>query len=376
MAILSGGTQYYGGGKDTYGAIILPYTPKIFTPIVDPKSKTSLMGKLKSGLKKAPSTIKNAIKNPSQTFKKMAKYVKDNRTEMINFATNLELTSKFSGIAVAQALVNGKVTSKEALDYLFMGFAPALGVTASAMGYSGIVQMKDALFNGSIDVGGLVSGFTKAQKSIVDLKDQLKGKTSQSKGNVIEFDLTISHSESYTSETPDRRVENGNTLSETVHNLPPTFDVSVALQDGKRYTHGEIRAIFTELREKKVPIKLALGDEIFEDLILTGFNPTNDCTKSGMDYNLSFKQITIGYVDLTQEIVIQELPMSMQDTTKTTSIGGIGGIGGIGSGSEKLPTPNIKGALNSYIKEVSDIVTMKNGKTYVYSTLEDLGVIK
>ena len=32
--------------------------------------------------------------------------------------------------------------------------------------------------------------------------------------------------------------------------------------------------------------------------------------------------------------------------------------------------------LNSYIKEVSDIVTMKNGKTYVYSTLEDLGVIK
>ena len=95
-----------------------------------------------------------------------------------------------------------------------------------------------------------------------------------------------------------------------------------------------------------------------------------------MDYNLSFKQITIGYVDLTQEIVIQELPMSMQDTTKTTSIGGIGGIGGIGSGSEKLPTPNIKGALNSYIKEVSDIVTMKNGKTYVYSTLEDLGVIK
>ena len=50
MAILSGGAQYYGSGKDTYGAIILPYTPKVFTPLVDTKDKTSLMGKLKSGL--------------------------------------------------------------------------------------------------------------------------------------------------------------------------------------------------------------------------------------------------------------------------------------------------------------------------------------
>lgn len=348
MAILSGGTQYYGSGKDTYGAIILPYTPKVFTPLVDTKDKTSLMGKLKSGLKKAPSTIKNAIKNPSQTIKTMAKYVKDNRTEMINWATNIGLTSKFSGIAVAQALVNGKVTSKEALDYLFMGFAPALGVTASAMGYSGITQMKDALTNGSIDVGGLVSGFTKAQKSIVDLKDQLSGKTSKSKGNVIEFDLTISHNESYTSETPDRRVENGNTLSETVHNLPPTFDVSVALQDGKRYTHGEIRAIFTELRDKKVPVKLALGDEIFEDLGLTGFNPTNDCTKSGMDYNLSFKQITIGYVDLTQKIDIQKLPVSKQQTSVSSS--GIAGISGVGS---NISIPNYKTDIGNALNPVN-----------------------
>ena len=342
MAILSGGAQYYGSGKDTYGAIILPYTPKVFAPKVDPKEKTSLMGKLTSAKDKAVGALKNAVTNPTQTFKDMATYLYDHRSEMMNYATNLQLTSKFSGIAVAQILVSGKVTSKEALDYLFMGFTPALGVTASAMGYSGITQMKDALTNGSIDVGGLVSGFTKTQKSIVQLKDQLMGKTTLTKGDVIEFDLTISHNESYTSETPDRRVENGNTLSETVHNLPPTFDVSVALQDGKRYTHGEIRAIFTELRDKKVPVQLALGDEIFSDLILTGFNPTNDCTKSGMDYNLSFKQITIGYVDLTQEIVIQELPISMQETT--TSISGIGSSKGVGIGS--IQVPNYKSDFN------------------------------
>ena len=343
--VLNAGTQYYGGGRDTYGAIILPYIPKVFAPKVDPKEKTSLMGKLTSAKDKAVGALKNAVTNPTQTFKDMATYLYDHRSEMMNYVTNLQLTSKFSGIAVAQALVNGKVTSKEALDYLFMGFAPALGVTASALGYSGITQMKDALFNGSFDVGGLVNGFTKAQKGIVQLKDQLMGKTTQSKGDVIEFDLTISHSESYTSETPDRRVENGNTLSETVHNLPPTFDVSVALQDGKRYTHGEIRAIFTELRDKKVPVKLALGDEIFEDLILTGFNPTNDCTKSGMDYNLSFKQIIIGYIDLTQKIVIQELPISMQETT----VSGVSGAGNLAKGIENIPTPSVYSDLNNIL---------------------------
>ena len=347
MAINTG-VQYYGGGRDTYGAIILPYTPKVFAPKFDPKEKTYLMGKLRSAKDKPVGPSKNAVTNHTQIFKDMATYLYDHRSEMMNYVTNLQLTSKFSGIAVAQTLVSGKVTSKEALDYLFMGFTPALGVTASAMGYSGVVQMKDALTNGSIDVGGLVSGFTKAQKSIVDLKDQLMGKTTQTKGDIIEFDLTISHSESYTSETPDRRVENGNTLSETVHNLPPTFDVSVALQDGKRYTHGEIRAIFTELRDKKVPVQLALGDEIFEDLVLTGFNPTNDCTKSGMDYNLSFKQITIGYVDLTQKIVIQKLPISMQQTSVSSS--GIAGVSGVGS---NISIPNYKTDLGNALNPVN-----------------------
>ena len=340
--------EYYSNttnDKYTYGYIILPYTPTVNKPITNQKAKTSLMGKLKSGLKKAPSTIKNAIKNPSQTFKKMAKYVKDNRTEMINFATNLELTSKFSGIAVAQALVNGKVTSKEALDYLFMGFTPALGVTASAMGYSGIVQMKDALTNGSIDVGELVNGFAKAQKSIVDLKDQFSNKVSQKNGQVIEFDLTISHNESYQSETPDRRVENGNTVTETVHNLPITFDVTCAFQEDKRYSHGDLRAIFTELRDRKVPIKLQLGTDLFNDLILTNFSPTNDCTKSGMDYNLSFKQIIIGTIDLTTKVEIQQTPVKVEEKPQIggLSSGGKGlGVKGTGVRVVVPPIPNIK----------------------------------
>ena len=61
-----------------------------------------------------------------------------------------------------------------------------------------------------------------------------------------------------------------------------------------------------------------------------------------MDYNLSFKQITIGYVDLTQEIVIQELPISMQENTISTS--GIGSSKGVGIGS--IQVPNYKSDFN------------------------------
>ena len=340
--------EYYSNttnDKYTYGYIILPYTPTVNKPKTNQKDKTNLMGKLTSAKDKAVGALTNAVTHPTQTFKNMATYLYDHRSEMMNYVTNLQLTSKFSGIAVAQTLVSGKVTSKEALDYLFMGFTPALGVTASAMGYSGITQMKDALTNGSIDVGGLVNGFTKAQKSIVDLKDQFSNKVSQKNGRVIEFDLTISHNESYQSETPDRRVENGNTVTETVHNLPITFDVTCAFQEDKRYSHGDLRAIFTELRDRKVPIKLQLGTDLFNDLILTNFSPTNDCTKSGMDYNLSFKQIIIGTIDLTTKVEIQQTPVKVEEKPQVGGLSSVGkGAGKRGTGVRVVvpPIPNIK----------------------------------
>ncbi len=337
---LEGGINNSSTKITTYGALILPFDPEESKVQVDAKEYNKTKGKFLSALHNAPSAIKETIKNPSQTMSKLATYIKDKRTEFNGDMSSIlnkggqvynTLASKFSGIAVAQAIMDGNISNKEAIDYLFMGFAPALGVTGSLMGYSGLNQMKDALSNGHVNVGSFVSGFARTLKGATDLKDYLKNKVTSTEGNIVEFDLTISHGESYQSETPDRRVQNGQSLNEFIHNLPETFEVQCALQEGKRYSKAEFRAIIKLLRDRKDTVSLILGDETFDNLILTDFSPNSDCTKSGFDYTLSFKKLNWGAIKTDVEVNIQKLPTVSEDDTVLSSSGGIGGSGGLPS---------------------------------------------
>lgn len=315
MAIISGGIQQNRG--QTYGAISLPFTPAIFEPVVHDEQATSLKGKLKTAFNKTKDTVKDAFTSPpKETFERLTTYLSDERNmeKLKNGAL-----AKFSGIAVAQTLINGKVETKEALDYLFLGFAPALNVTAASLGYVGLTQMKDALANGTINVGSFVNGFSTALKGVTDLKDQIQGTDTLTKGKLIEIDLTISHSETYQAETPDRRVESGNTMSETVHNLPLTIRMECAIEDGKRYTTSDLRAVFEELRSKKELVTVYLGDDTFEDMCLVNFEPNKDTTRSGFDYSLEFKQVNIGVVDF-QPVNLQPTLKAIKEDVSTTTV--------------------------------------------------------
>ena len=201
----------------TYANLILPYDPTEQEVTTSPKEKLSLKGKLTSALKKAGAGIKNAVTNPGQTMKNLGKYMQQNEDKILN---------KFSGIAVAQVLATGKVTSKQAADYLFLGALPALNQTYSALGYSGVQQMKSALMNGTINVGQFINGFTKALKAGTDFNNKVKNIDSFKNKKVIQLDVTYSHGEQYLSEIGDRRVQEGITWAEFVHNLPETFSLT------------------------------------------------------------------------------------------------------------------------------------------------------
>jgi len=309
----------------TYGAILIPLEKVKEEEEATAKEKNNLKGKLTSAFKQAGQNIKNQFSNVTQELKEATNSLLSGDVSKMT-----PIMSKFSGIAVAQAIIDGKVTSKEALDYLFMGFAPALGVQGSLMGYSGLNQLKDALANGTINVGAFVSGLARTVKGANDLKNQLLNKETKSNYQIIEIDLTISHSENYQSETPDRRVQSGQSLNEYIHNMPITFDVQCALQDGKRYSASEFKRIIQEIRRTKKTVSLILGDEKYDNLVLTGFVPNNDCTRSGMDYTLSFKKITWSEIEKNAEVTIQKIPIQKSDTTLTT--------GSLGSSDASMPT--------------------------------------
>lgn len=325
----------YANSIKTYGAIIVPFDIELVKQEAkvqtNPKETNKFIGKIKSALHLSNINLPDDVKN-NKNVKILAEYMQDKRNiNKLRSAFGI-LGTKFSGIAVAQALIDGKITSKEALDYLFMGFAPAIGIQGSVMGYSGLNQIKDALSNGRIDVGAFISGLRRTIQGITDFKDMLTKKDTQSSSNVIELDLTLSHSESYQSETPDRRVQNGQSLNEYIHNMPETFSLNCALQEGKRYSKAEFTAIIKMIRDRKDVVSLVLGDDIFENLVLTEYSPSIDNTKSGLDYSLSFKKVLRSDIDTNTEVTVQQAPKFVSSQDSITSTGSLKGLSSSGNG--------------------------------------------
>lgn len=309
----------------TYASIILPYELKKNEVNADPKTKESLKGKLKS----AAHSGKNFLENAGKVYDVLGEYMQ----------TAEATVCKFSGIAVAQMLANGKVTNQDALDYLFLGFAPALDQQAIAMGYSGATQMKDAIKNGSINVGSFVSGFSKTLKGITDYTNGIKNKMEQQKNNIIEIDIVLNHNEQYQSESPDRRVENGISYQEVLHNLPEIFSLECGFSELKgRYTLTEFKGYLTQLRDTKQPFEMVFSDGVKEidrytNVVLQNFSPSVMGARSGLDYTLEVKKVHIGSVELTP-ITIVPLDTSIYTENQT-------GIG-VGAGaSGKVNIPNI-----------------------------------
>lgn len=284
----------------TYAKIILPYNPTDQQVSTNPKDKLSLKGKLKSALNKAGNAVKGAVQNPGQTMGNLGKYMQQNSDALVN---------KFSGIAMTQLMMDGKITNKDALNYLFLGAAPALNQTYAALGYSGVEQMKSALAGGSVNVGAFVNGFSKTLKAATDLKNKVKNINSFQAKNVIELDVTYSHQEQYMSESGDRRVQEGMTWSEFIHNLPETFSLTCGIQDGKRYTVQEFKDTLKLLRLKKMPFSIEIDEELTENVVLQNFAPAREGATNGLEYVLEFKKVRVGTVE-TAEITIQPLPTS------------------------------------------------------------------
>lgn len=311
----------------TYASIILPYEYKKEEVKADSKTKQTLKGRLTSAMQKGGAALKNAIQNPSKTFDDLGKYMQ----------TAEATVSKFSGIALAQMLVSGKVTNQAALDYLFLGFAPALDQQAIAMGYSGATQMKDAIANGTINVGSFVSGFSKTLKGITDYRIAQKNKEKQQDYHIIELDATFNDNEQFQSESPDRRTETRNSYQDVLHNLPYLRSLECGLQDGRRYSVTDFKTYLTQLRDSKSVFKMTIGNEpMIENLVLQNFSPTVVGARSGLDYTLEVKKVNIGSVELTP-ITIEPLDVSLYTEKDKNGGEGVGtGIGNVG-GNVNVP---------------------------------------
>lgn len=228
----------------------------------------------------------------------------DNATTVLGNATDLimensdELFNKFSGVALTQLLAKGQTTNETAIGYLTQGLPNALGLTSVSMGFQSVDQMITALKSkNGVNVQQFFKGLTGAGSSLMSFFSGQKTRENVEGFDVIEVDAVISDARTYSAETPDRRVQSGQTYQEYVHNMPEVISLKCFLQNGRNYSSDEFEDIMLNLRRRKVAANIILGDTTKENYVLTFFNPIREAM-DGYQYSLEFKKIQVGTVSI------------------------------------------------------------------------------
>ena len=244
-----------------------------------------------SGIKAQLSAAYNSAKNTLQNF---------DITQMannINLQSVTDFTQKYAVSALTMVINQRPVTNQMMLDSLFNGLAPALNITAAQTGFNSIMEMKSAIQAGNINVANFMQGLSNGLSIVTDT---MTGAQDYSKyGEEIVIDLLTEFTRAYIAETPDRRVQSGQTYNEYVHNLPLTLPFTGIIKDGLNYTAHEFADRLEQIMLSKEPFTFRAGTKIFENYVFTSFTPTTE-TESGVRFDAEIKFIQEGDVEFVK----------------------------------------------------------------------------
>lgn len=255
----------------------------------------------------APAAVLNAVKTQSikdrltGAFNSAKTSVKNfdlaQMAKNINLQSATDFTQKYAVAALTMIINQKPVTNQMMLDSLFNGLAPALNITAAQTGFNSLMEMKNAIKAGNINIANFMQGFSNGLSIVTD---SMTGSQDYSKyGEEIVIDLLTNFSRNYISETPDRRVQEGQTYNEYLHNLPLTLTFSGMIKDGENYSAHEFSDRLEEVMLNKVPFTFRAGRKIFENYVFTSFRPIRE-TENGINFEAEIKLIEKGDVEFVK----------------------------------------------------------------------------
>lgn len=278
----------------TYGAIyIKPEKP--LNKVVNAVKAQTIQGELKQAFNNAKNNIKNF--------------------DLKTFASNITLegatnfTQKYATAALTTIINKQPVTSQTMLDGLFNGFAPALDMTAVQMGYNSVVEMKNAVMAGNINVANFMQGFNGALSTVINNKKKAVDYTYL--GDEITIDMIVDIDRQNIAETPDRRVQDGQVYNEYIHILPKILSFNAKIKEGLRYSAVEYEEILDDVFKSKKPFTFRAGTKVYENYIFTSFIPAENFEES-LNFSAEIKKIDVGSI-LIQKV---NIPKSTSGTSK------------------------------------------------------------
>lgn len=278
----------------TYGAIyIKPEKP--LNKVVNAVKAQTIQGELKQAFNNAKNNIKNF--------------------DLKTFASNITLegatdfVQKYGTAALTTIINKQPVTSQTMLDGLFNGFAPALDMTAVQMGYNSVVEMKNAIKAGNINVANFIHGFDGALSTVINNKKKAVDYTYL--GDEITIDMIVDIDRQNIAETPDRRVQDGQVYNEYIHILPKILSFNAKIKEGLRYSAVEYEEILDDVFKSKKPFTFRAGTKVYENYVFTSFIPAENFEES-LNFSAEIKKIDVGSI-LIQKV---NIPKSTSGTSK------------------------------------------------------------
>lgn len=245
------------------------------------EAATTIQGQLKQSFNQAKNNIENF---DLKTF-----------SQNLTIEGVTDFTQKYATAGLS-AVINGEpITSSTILEGLFNGYAPALDQTAIQMGYNNVLQMKNAVSSGNINVTNFFNGFSGALSTVIN--DEKNAVNYDDLGDEITIDMVIELDQQMIAETPDRRVESGQVYNDYIHVLPDIKSFVAKIKNDLRYSVQEYREILEETFKSKKPFTFRAGDEVYENYVFTSCIPSRNFEES-LNFTAEIKKIEVGEISV------------------------------------------------------------------------------
>ena len=232
----------------------------------------------------------NAAKNKISNFD--VKSVAKN----ITLQSANEFVQKYA-VGALTNIINGQpITNQTMMDSLFNGLAPALELTAFQTGFNSVMQMKNALCSGNVNIPQFLTGLENGLQLIQDTNNRID----YSKyGDEIVIDLTVEFAQNNITESADRRVESGQIFNEYVHNLPKMLAFRGIVKNNKTYTCDEFCELIDDVKLAQRPFNFRAGNKIYENYVFSRFDPVTQ-NINALEFEAEIKKFTTGTIELVK----------------------------------------------------------------------------
>ena len=191
----------------------------------------------------------------------------------IDLQSPTEFTQRYA-VGALTDIINGRaVTNKTMLDSLFNTYAPALNAGLAQTGFNSLVEMRNAVEAGNINVANFVQGFSNGLSGVQQMSVEKPAKY----GEEIPIDVVEKFEYVYNTTAAVRKTNSVSTSPQYISdldNVVVTLYAHVKNQNAELWNTNDFANKIVDIMKKKEKVIFRAGKSIYENCIITRYKPT------------------------------------------------------------------------------------------------------